>query len=273
MVKRMDFNRQRVLLTVSVLSILVVAAIMNYAPPKEQNPENPLNLQFPSGIPSNLGTVSATQQDQQQYNTISVTGSGTASAQANEATVTLGVQTQAGTASEAIRLNAELMTAVIDAIKVLGLTDDDMKTVSYNVYPVYAKDSYNLVIGYRTVNMIAVEITDMDLIGEVIDTAAENGANVIQGVSFGLSDENREDLKRQAYLAALGDAESKAELIAERLNLTITGVLYVSESVYQPYQPYYDYRISYAGETAPSTPIIEGRLSVSVTVHVIYAFT
>ena len=229
-------------------------------------------MRFPTGIPSALGTVSATQLDEQQLNTISVTGSGSASMQAGEATVTLGVQTQDESAVEAVRLNAELMNDVIASIEALGLTEEDMRTVSYSVSPVYAKDSYNLVIGYRVVNMIAVEMTDMGLIGEVIDAAAGNGANRIQGVSFGLSDENREELKTQAYLAALGDAEEKAGLIAERLDLTLTGVLYVSESVYQPYQPYRDYGLAIAGEMAPPTPIIEGKLSVSVTVHVIYSF-
>jgi len=73
-------------------------------------------------------------------------------------------------------------------------------------------------------------------------------------------------------LAALDDAEEKAELIAERLELNITGVLYVSESFYQPYQPYSEYRFAVAYEAAAPTPIIEGKLSVSVTVNIVYSF-
>lgn len=268
----MDLRNYRVPLSILVASVVILAAVIAYTLPEEKKPSEPSKLEFPTGIPSTLGAISAIQVDEQEVNTISVTGSGSASLQADEATVTLGVQTQDESASEAVRLNAELMTKVIEAIKALGLTEDDMTTVSYSVSPVYMKDDYTKVVAYRVVNMIAVKITDMGLIGEVIDAAAENGANRIQGVSFGLSDESREDLKRQAYLAALGDAEEKAKLIADRLNLTITGVLYVSESAYQPYQPYRDYRLAVVGEAQPPTPIIEGKLSVSVTVHVLYSF-
>lgn len=258
---------------VSVLSIVVLASVTIYTLYNQGVPEKELYLQYPTGIPSSLGTVSTAQASEEGgYNTISVTGSGTASMQADKATVLLGVQTQAQSSSEAIDLNAELMTAVIGAIEALGLSEDDMKTVTYNVYAVYSKEDYATVVGYRVINMISVEMTNLDLVGPVIDAAADNGANRFEGVSFGLSSENQADLKTKAYLAALGDAEEKALLIAGRLELTITGVLSVSESVYQPYQPYYDYRASYAGEAAASTPIIEGKLSVSVTVHIVYSF-
>ena len=265
------YNR-RVLYTVTVLSILVFASAMVYMLQNNGGKNESLNLQFPSGISSTFEAISTTRENQLDHNTVSVTGSGTAAMRADEATVTLGVQTQEANASEAIRLNAELMTDIIETINALGLTEDEIKTVTYNVYPVYAKDEYDTVSGYRVINMISVKIKDMELIGKVIDSAANEGANKIQGVSFELSEEKQRELKREAYLTALGDAEEKAKLIAERLNLTITGVLYVSENTYQPYKPYYDYRFELAGTPAPTTPIIEGNLSVSVTAHVIYSF-
>lgn len=272
MVKNVELRKYRVPLTILLLSIAIFSMAIAFMSGGEKTLDNLGALSFPYGIPSAFGTVSAIQVGEQQFNTISVTGSGTASMQADEATVTLGVQTQDESASEAVRLNAELMNAVIDAIKALGITEEDMRTVSYSVSPVYADYDYRRVVAYRVVNMIAVKITDMDLIGEVIDEAAEEGATRIQGVSFGLSDEKREELKEQAYLVALDNAEGKAELIADRLGLTITGVLYISESTYQPYQPYRGYDLAVLGEVRAPTPIIEGKLSVSVTVHLIYSF-
>jgi len=268
----MDLRRYRVPFIVLAMSILVLAAVFAYTWPKEKAPEEALSLRFPTGIPLALGTVSSVNVGEQEFKTISVTGSGSASMQSNEAIVTVGVQTQDESASEAVSLNAERMNQVIDAIKALGITEEDMRTVSYNVYPVYAQNDYNLVVGYRVVNMIEVDMTEMDLIGEVIDAASQNGANVIQGVSFGLSQGQQEDLKEQAYLAALRDAEAKANLIAEQLELTITGVLSVSENYYQPYQPYRDYKLAIAGEALAPTPILEGKLSVSVTVYIVYSF-
>lgn len=268
----MGLRKFRVPLIVLVLSAAIFGSMIVWSFLGDNESIVPSNLRFPSGIPLAFGTSSAPLVGEQLSNTIAVTGSGAASMQADEATVTLGVQTQDESASEAVRLNAEKMTAVIEAIVVLGITEDDMKTVSYNVYPVYAKDAYNVVAGYRVVNMIAVEVTNVGVIGDVIDAAAENGANQIHGVSFELSEESQEDLQREAYLAALDAAEKKAELIAQRLDLTITGVLHVSESAYQPYRPYSDYRYASEGGAEPPTPIIEGKLSISATLYVIYSF-
>jgi uncharacterized protein YggE len=272
MVKNVELRKYRVPLTILLLSTAIFSMAIVFMPRGEKFPENSGGSSFPFGISSAFGTVSSIQVGEQQFNTISVTGSGTMSMQADEATVTLGVQTQDASASEAVRLNAELMNAIIDAIKALDITEDDMRTVSYSVSPVYAKYDYNQVVAYRVVNMIAVKITDMDLIGTVIDEAANEGANRIQGVSFGLSDEKQKELKEDAYLAALDDAEGKAELIADRLALTITSVLYISESTYQPYEPYRNYELAIMGEVKAPTPILEGKLSVSVTVHIIYSF-
>ncbi|MEM3627340.1 MAG: SIMPL domain-containing protein [Candidatus Bathyarchaeia archaeon] len=269
----MNLRKHRVSIAILALLIVALSATIVYMWPRESKPLNVANPLFPTGIPSALGTVSALQVGEQQINTISVTGSGTASMQADEATIVLGVQTEDKSASEAVRMNAEKMNRVIDAIKALGITEENMKTVSYSVYPVYSQTDYTTVIGYRVINMIAVETTDTSLIGKIIDAAADVGANQIQGVSFGLSEEKQSELKRQAYLAALADAEGKAKLIAEKLKLSITGVLYVGESSYQPYQPYWDYKYAAAGEVRAPTPILEGKLSVSVTVSVIYSFT
>jgi len=258
-----------------VFAVIVSASIvtLNYLLFTHVPVKETLSAQFPSGVPSVLGVSKiSSAEPQQEGKIILVSGSGTASGQADEATIILGVQTEGETASEASRRNAELMTSVINAIKNLGLTEEDMRTVSYSIYPIYSKDDHTKIVSYRVTNMISVKVTDMNLVGAVIDAATENGANRIQGVSFGLSPEKREDLKRQAYLAALKDAESKASLIAETLGVTITGVYSVSESVYQPYQPYYEYRFEIAGATSTPTPILEGKLSVSVTVRVAYSF-
>jgi uncharacterized protein YggE len=117
--------------------------------------------------------------------------------------------------------------------------------------------------------MIQVEIKDIDKVGPVIDTAASSGANRIYGITFGLTDDEIARLELEAFEAALNHASNKAETIADHLGVTITNVLSVSESSYHPYTPYRSYDIAYEGA---STPIIEGSLSVSMTVQVVYSF-
>jgi len=263
----LDLKRQHLAILVTGLVILLVAAFANRWPLVDNEP----NIQFPTGIPYAFGGITSPSSigDAELENTIFVSGLGSASTQANKATVTLGVQTQHVSASEAVRLNAESMTAVIDALKEIGITEDDMKTVSYSVNPVYGRDNWDTVTGYRVINMIQVEIKDIGMVGPVIDTAASSGANKIYGIAFGLTDDLIAELELEAFEVALDHASNKAETIAKHLGVTLTGVLSVSESSYNPYTPYRSYDMAYEGA---STPIIEGSLSISVTVQVVFSF-
>jgi uncharacterized protein YggE len=249
-------------------SIVRAAAIISYKPFEKQQ-ENDL-FKFPTGIPTALGSVQSVAVGGNQINAILVTGSGSSSTKANQATVTLGVYTEDSSASEAVEDNAARMSAIINAIKALNIPEEKIKTVSYYVSPNYDWE-YRRIVSYRVTNTIQVNIDDLNLIGRVIDEASKAGANDIQGISFGLTDEIAEELQDNAYVNALNDAKRKADLIAETLELQITGVLSVSESVYYPYMPFRGYAETATDTTAP-TPILEGSLSVSVSVQVAFSF-
>jgi len=263
----LELKKQHLAILTMGMVIVLAAALANYWLLLDSEH----NIQFPTGIPYAFGGITSPTSigDAELQNTIFVSGLGSASAQANKATITLGVQTQHASASEAVSMNAESMTDVIDALKEIGITEDEMKTVSYSVNPVYNRDGWDTVTGYRVVNMIQVEIKDINKVGPVIDTAASSGANRIYGITFGLTDDEIVRLELEAFEAALNHASNKAETIADHLGVTITGVLSVSESSYNPYTPYRSYDLAYEGA---STPIIEGSLSVSVTVQVAYSF-
>ncbi len=277
----MSWKGNPTFIAVSILALIVSASAiyMIYSHYVASTAIGGKALEFPSGIPalSSLGTAVRPETSQlyleQEYSGrfILVTGSGVASAKADEATVTLGVRTESKTASEASRLNAELMTKIIDAIEKIGIPKDDIKTVSYSIYPVHSPKDYTRIIAYRASNIIAVKVRRMDLVGEVIDTAVKSGANIIRGVSFGLSPSKQAELKSKAYISALKDAEDKASLIAKTLNVKITEVRFVKEISYQPYQPYraiVEYAMAAEGA---KTPILEGKLTVTVTLQVMYS--
>jgi len=271
---KMELGKQHIPILAICVSIILSAAIIAYKP---QLPRELQEFRFVTGIPpvrgavtSEVGYVPAVAVGDEWVKTISLSGAGSASAKANQATLTVGVQTEAPYASEAVEENARMMTAVINAIKNLGLSEDEIKTVTYSVHPVYDRD-WKQVTDYRVINLVQVRVSNLDLVGDVIDAASDAEANRIDGISFGLSDDLVEELKFEAYREALRDAEAKAEVIAESLGLTLTGVYSVSESVYYPYSPYpAPARTLAMGEAA--TPIIEGSLSISVTVQVVYTF-
>jgi len=263
-VKELELKRRHAALITVCLVVIISAALVAMQPRADTTPD----IQFPTGVPHALGGVTSTRIGEIEHPyTISVSGSGSASAKANKASVTLGVQTQHASASEAVEENAEAMANIMEALKDIGLSEEDLKTVAYSVYPVYSQGNTDYVTGYRVVNMIQVDLEEINMAGEVIDTAISAGANRINGIAFGLSSDKVAELELQAYEAALDHAATKAELIAEQLGVTLTGVVYVAESAYYPYSPYRGY-----GLEGASTPIIEGSLSVSVTVHVVYSF-
>ena len=267
--EEMETKKSYIYVIAICLSIIIAGTIIAYRPQPAEEDES--LFKFPAGIPPSLGGMTSVALGEEQVNAIMVSGSGSASAQANQATLTLGAWTEDPVASEAVEDNAVLMTSIIDAVKALDIGEDKIKTVQYSVSPNYNWET-RTVTGYRVTNMIQIEVDNIDLVGSVIDAAAEAGANSIQGISFGLSDEVADSLAEEAYVQALQNAQGKADLIAETLELEITGVLSVSESVYYPYAPYRSATEATYDSGAAPTPIIEGSLSVSVSVQVAFSF-
>ncbi len=207
-----------------------------------------------------------------QLRTIDVSGFGIAKGDPDMAMVTLGVETQASTATEATQKNAEMMNRIIDVLETLDIPRDKIETSNFNLYPVYSDqvryEGFSEIIGYRVSNVITVTITDLTKVGQVIDASVGAGANRVQGVYFTLTEEETQSLKAIARQRAVEDAKLKAEAIATSLGLQIVGVSHVSESITY-YQPY---RYDAAPMEGVQTPIIPGDMQVTVAVQVTFIF-
>jgi uncharacterized protein YggE len=118
--------------------------------------------------------------------------------------------------------------------------------------------------------MIQIKITDLNKVGTAIDTATAAGANRVDSVSFGITDETASTMKMDAYQLAMADAKAKSDVITEGLGIKIVGVQSVYESSYYPLTESRSYDTSVAGVAKSSTPIISGDLSVSVTLNIVY---
>jgi uncharacterized protein YggE len=280
----MNKNQQAFAVSAICLSIILAGAIIAYKPGVvDQNGGLPAGFRYPSGIGVSQGVPTLYSEasptlisEEATQKTISLTGAGTASATADEATIRMGVEVTRDRAAEAISDNAESMAAIIDALKLMDISEDDIKTTSYSVYPQYDwTEEGRVLLGYTVTNMVQVTVKNLDIIGDVIDTAGNTGANRMDGISFGLSDAKMQDLKNTAYVLALGDATDKADLIAETLGLTISGIQSVTENSYVPARTYVDYAEAGSDMAISSkapTPIISGDLSVSVNVHIVFLF-
>ena len=199
--------------------------------------------------------------------TVTVSGTATIRSEPDEATVTLGVRTDALTAEAAMRDNANRMNDVIQAVRRQGVAADDIATAWINLYPRY-DDSGISIVSYTAENQVNVTVRMMDGIGAVIDAAIEAGANLSSGISFGLSDENAG--VEGALADAVADARSKAVALAEATDAQLGAVITVVETgVPTPPILYRDY--AYAGEAAMAgappveAPTIETEVGVTVT--------
>lgn len=212
------------------------------------------------------GPVTAQPADEEPLRrTITVNGTATITVDPDEAVVRLGVRTQADRAQEAMDLNSQKMQKVLDALRELGLGDDDLATSLIELYPRY-DDRGETVIGYDAANEVEVTIRDLGTVGRVLDTAVDAGANVAGGISFRVSDAN-EGLD-EALAEAVVDAKAKAETMAAAADASVGQVMTIVEEAGGQPGPYYAERVAYAAaDTAVpvETPTIETTVSVSVT--------
>ena len=273
----MNKSQQLYAVTAICLSIILAGAIIAYRPgvvePTETSNGLP-DFRYPGGVGTGMGFEAFTYAGEDaQAKTISLAGSGSASAQADQASISMGVEVTDESAAEAISENAAKMAAVIAAVEALGVSEDDVYTSQYSVYAQYDwTESGRVFRGYTVTNMVRVTVKNLDDVGDIIDAAGAAGANRMDSISFELSDEKRDELKMNAYVASLQDAQAKADLIAETLGLTITGVQSVTESSYAPARTYQAVEeADYAMGSAP-TPILSGELTVSVSVYIVYLF-
>ncbi len=206
-------------------------------------------------------------QTPQQENLLTVSGTGTVKALPDLASISIGVETQGPTANETLRENSEKMNAIISSIIGLGVSKQNISTSGFYLYPVYVypdKEPPKLV-GYRVSNTISVTVSKFDMIGKIIDTGVNSGANKIMGVSFLFSENLRKQLVNQALESAVNDAKNKAEIALKPLNLKIIGVK--SVQVNEGYQPILYRAIEAYSST---TPILPGEQQVSISVQVVF---
>jgi uncharacterized protein YggE len=200
--------------------------------------------------------------------TLSLSGTATVHAQPDQVVFNIGAYTEEKTASAAIDENAGIMTAVLNAIKGQGVKAENISTAYYTVTPNYSYDA-KIVISYQVTNMMQVKISDFSKVGAIIDAASAAGANKVDSISFGLSDAAANNIKLIAYKAAIADAKAKASVITQNLGITVTGVQSVNENFYYPQIDYLKAAVPISGATA-STPILQGNISVTVTLNIVY---
>ncbi|MEO0388452.1 MAG: SIMPL domain-containing protein, partial [Pseudomonadota bacterium] len=160
---------------------------------------------------------------------IVVAATGTAQASPDMATLMLGVSRQASNASEAMDAAGAAARDVIDLIFETGIEARDVQTASLNLNPVWDQGNARprQVLGYEASTMLTVRVRDLSLLGALLDGAVADGANRLNGLSFGIA--NPEPLEQAARADAVAQARIKAETLAEAAGVRLGPVQTISE--------------------------------------------
>ena len=219
--------------------------------------------------------------------TVSTSGFATTKVQPDKFSVTVGVETNGTTAQEAADANADLMEQVVAALRTLGISEDQISTSNYSVYPVYSviedvnscrvmegfpipPECYSdqTITGYKAVNSVTVTLDvdgDIDA-GEVIDAAIGAGANNVNGVFFFISQEMQQVVRDGLIQEAIASARQRAEIAAEAVGMEITGVQAINlNDVYFPI-----YSRGAFDATVAETPFFPGEQEITNTVNVVF---
>jgi uncharacterized protein YggE len=205
---------------------------------------------------------------------IAVTGRGEVKVSPDRATIQVSVQTRAASAAAAASENATKQQSVLAALRTLGLQNDQLSTINYNVYPEqrYEQGKEPVIVAYNVTNTILVDVRKLNQVGPVIDAALSHGANMIASLQFYAS--NTETARRSAIATAIEKARADAEAAARAAHGSLGSLLEINIGAYSPPPPRPMMMARVAGGVAQmdSTPINPGEETLSVEVSTRWRF-
>lgn len=201
----------------------------------------------------------------QEDNTITLNGRGQTTPIPDIAIIRLGVQTQGVDLNKVQSENANLSQAVIDALRQIGITD--IRTFQYTIDKLYEYENGKQIDkGYTVRNILEIKINDIGQTGQVIDTAVANGANVVDLVSFDVS--NRDLYYQEALNRAITNAIEKAESISQHLGIPVNLIpIRIEETSAAPVPI-----LRNVAERTFATPIEPGELLIEAFVTAVFQY-
>ena len=196
---------------------------------------------------------------------IKVTGKGTITSVPDQASFTIGVQTQGSSAHAALAANSEQMQRVIAAVEAAGVEKSDIKTQDVSVSANY--EDKGRIAGYSARNSVLVTVRNLSKAGPILDAASNAGANEVYGPTLSRSDED--ELQAKALRSAVENARNKAEALADAAGVRLGTVTSMTEGFAGGPQPYYESAVMM--KASAGAPIEPGTQDSQAIVTVTFA--
>lgn len=201
---------------------------------------------------------------------ITVSGRGKVFRTPDMATLSIGVHNEDENASRAIEGNNAQAQSVIEVLLEMGVEEDDIQVSNYNIFA----EQRNVQSGnqsgtvYIVDNTVFVTVRDLDLLGEIMGTVVEAGANSVFGIQPDIADKTQ--AISEARRAAVDDAQIKAGELARVAGVSLGDIQSITEAGSSPI-PVFEGKsgAGFGGETE-QVPESFGQLSLTVEVSVVY---
>jgi uncharacterized protein YggE len=184
------------------------------------------------------------------------------------ATITLGVTTTGDTAASAMAANNEAVSGVIAKLIAAHVADRDMQTSSLSINPNWVANGDNtgqVIKGYIASNMLTVRIKALETTGAVLDAAITDGANTLNGLTFGLQDQR--PTEDEARKAAVVDAVARAKVLADAAGAKLGDIQSINEGGAAQPGPMPMFKTM----DAASVPVAAGEIGISASVTIVWA--
>jgi uncharacterized protein YggE len=217
---------------------------------------------------STVGILSSQQEG------IWVTGTGKVTVTPDLANLSLGIEAQEASVAQAQSEAGKAMNDVISALKEQEIADEDIQTKRFSIQQVTRYDreaEQEIVIGYRVTNVVITKIRDLERVGNVIDSIAEAGGDLIRINSINFSVEDHSTYHDEARAKAVNDAKDRADKLANLAGISLGKPTYISEVTQGIPTPIRLASEAPAPVAAPvETPISPGEMEVTLTVQIAY---
>lgn len=199
-----------------------------------------------------------------------VAGQGSIKAQPDLAAVIIGVTTENKQLQIAQEENARIINQVLNTLKKMGVSSNDIQTQSYRINPQYDYvEGKQIFRGYRVEHSLRITIRLINRIGEIIDAAVASGANNVSSIEFSVKDPS--GYYQRALAMAIDDALAKARTLGQKLRIVVSDVpvQIVEEGFQNKSQPEPYVLQATAGDT---TQIQAGQIEITAKVNAIFSY-